>query len=123
MSEEIGEAVSTEGCRPETAPVAVSELPDPALHQLGVWPVVVIQDRYGGTYSRGLWLALQNADERRMRDVFDGPHGDDCDAMEFWMEPPAWIAVGPTPNEAIKALLAKGDVPDPPTCAGKDDWP
>jgi len=25
MSEEIGEAVSTEGCRPETAPVAASE--------------------------------------------------------------------------------------------------
>ena len=78
------------------------------------YPVAIIQDRYSGAYSGGLWLAVAGADaltgHGQMRALYvltDGPHGDDCDAMMFWQEPPEWIAVGATPDDALQALRAK----------------
>jgi len=75
------------------------------------WPVAVIQDRYGGCYSGGAWLAISEAYtpfEHGMSRVDwclnDGPHGGDTEAMMFWIEPPPWIAVGNTPDAAFKAL-------------------
>jgi hypothetical protein len=77
------------------------------------YPIAIIQDRYSGVYSEGIWLAVAQADllhEGRSRADFvlsDGPHGDDADAAEFWATPPDWIAVGNTPQEALDRLLQK----------------
>lgn len=74
------------------------------------FPIVVVQDRYGGAYSRGKWLAISEADRlengayRIIRCLENGPHGDDSDAAEFWANPPTWIAVGQTPDEAVHKL-------------------
>ena len=80
------------------------------------WPVAIIADRYGGSYSGGGWLAISEANERVGGGSLasrvdwcleDGPHGDDTDAMMFWASPPAWIAAGHTPDKALAALQAK----------------
>jgi hypothetical protein len=81
--------------------------------QRDYWPVVILQDRYGGTYSRGKWLALASADGlengayRIVRCLEAGPFGDDTEAIAFWAEPPHWIAVGDTPDQALHALYAR----------------
>ena len=74
----------------------------------------IIQDRYSGAYSGGLWLAVAGADAltghgqmRALYVLIDGPRGDDCDAMMFWQQPPEWIAVGVMPDDALRALRAK----------------
>jgi hypothetical protein len=80
------------------------------------WPIVIVQDRYGGAYSGGAWLAIAKGDEmavetfgasRVMCCLKAGPHGSDTDAMAFWLFPPEWIAAGATPNEATMALIEK----------------
>jgi hypothetical protein len=75
-----------------------------------LYPVAVVEDRYGGAYSKGKWLAiaesnkLENGAYRIVRCLEDGPHGDDTEAAMFWSDPPGWIASGSTPDEAIKNL-------------------
>lgn len=83
-------------------------------------PIALIEDRYFGTYSKGRWLAVSEADlpfEGTTRAGYvlgeDGPHGQDCDAMVFWMDPPAWIAVGDTPDEALAAIRSREPVREP----------
>ncbi len=82
------------------------------------FPVTIVQARYGRTYSGGEWLAVANSDGQidisnfhvisRIEYIMDdGPGGGDTDAMEFWADPPDWIAVGNTPGEALKALEKK----------------
>jgi len=74
------------------------------------YPIAVFEDRYQGTYSQGRWLAVSQADTpvgrvNRAGWLLDnGPFGDDVEAMEFWCAPPAWIAVGDTPEQAIAHL-------------------
>lgn len=83
--------------------------------KLGVdvtYPIAVVEDRYSGTYSGGRWLAIAAADafENGLTRVAfcvedgPGPSGQDGDAMAFWSEPPAWIAVGNTADAAIENL-------------------
>lgn len=83
------------------------------------YPVAIIEDRYGGLYSGGHWLAVAKADERigehgdqtRIQFVLEdetGPHGSDPDAGDFWdNREPDWIASGHTPDEALENLRAK----------------
>ena len=78
------------------------------------YPVAILQDRYGGGYSGGTWIAIRNADtpergtDRLSWVAEDGPSGNDVDAADFWQQPPPWIAVGETPDAALTHLL-KGD--------------
>ena len=88
------------------------------------WPVVILQDRYGGVYSgraglpkRGNWLALHSGEDAapetggigRVEWILScsGPFGDDTEAMLFWETAPDWIAVGETPAEALGNLEMK----------------
>jgi hypothetical protein len=78
-----------------------------------IHPVAILEDRYGGVYSDGKWLAVSGADTldngcyRIVRMLEHGPHGDDGDAMVFWADPPNWIASGDTPDQALANLMAK----------------
>lgn len=80
--------------------------------ETALYPIAVVQDRYNGAYSRGLWIAVADADRlengatRIYHILEDGPHGGDTDAMFFWGSPPPWVAVGNTPDEAVSALLS-----------------
>ena len=96
---------------------------DENLESCELHPIVVIQDRYGGVYSGGNWVAVANADlplvdmdafdpglkyRKRTRSEFalmDGPSSGDPGALKFWSMAPDWIAVGNTPNDAVRNLL------------------
>ena len=85
---------------------------------LSLAPIVVVEDRYGGGYSGGRWLAVATADveiEGLPRSTWvagDGPGDGNISCALFWMEPPAWIAVGQTPDAAIDALASQADAKD-----------
>lgn len=78
-------------------------------------PVVLVQDKFDGAYSKGLWIAIAMADAPvspldidRTRAAFileEGPNGTDEEALKFWTSPPDWVAAGQTPETAIYALL------------------
>lgn len=75
-------------------------------------PVFVCSDRYGGTYSGGAWWAVAHADAlegagTRLDWVLrhhEGPWSHDTAVVGFWVQPPDWIAVGDTPDQACEAL-------------------
>lgn len=72
--------------------------------EVDIYPCTVIMDRYGGTYSGGLWVAL-NEDYHKI--PMTGPDGSDMDCMNFWEEYPRPYGKGETPGEAIKDLKKK----------------
>ena len=78
------------------------------------FPIAIIQDRYGGVYSGGEWLAIANADslyhglERVIWCLRNGPHGADMDARDFWASAPGWIAAANSPSEASGRLRGSG---------------
>jgi hypothetical protein len=78
-----------------------------------LFPVVVFEDRYGGSYAGGAWVAIANATwgggpaASRLDFVFDGAGGGDIEACEFWDEhrETEWIGVGSTPDLAVQVLV------------------
>ena len=86
-----------------------------------LYPVAIVQDRYGGGYSGGMWLAVVDCTEaiagRSRIDwvLNEGPSGGDGDAAEFWCDPPSWIAAASNPDAALLAVLAKNGYEDPST--------
>ena len=89
-------------------------------------PIMVLQDRYGGCYSGGRWLAIREADRlengayRVVRCLEGGPSDEDIEAREFWTNPPSWIAAGQTPDEAVAALIARSSERDGQVLADLD---
>jgi hypothetical protein len=84
------------------------------MSELNLYPTEIHQDRYGGTYSGGLWYAAWMWAEggnysRIEEEIANGPAGGDPDALNFWSNPPRWVAVGSTPNEALDNLKSKWD--------------
>lgn len=82
------------------------------LYPLNLYPVVIIQDRYHGVYAGGLWIAIAEAegddDSRERVDlVWAGALDTDIPAMTFWKDHQhsPWIAVGDTPDQALKNLV------------------
>ena len=89
-------------------------------------PICVFEDRYSGTYSGGAWIAVAMPDKsvgRHYRSVltapthfhyaFDGTHNTDLEAAKFGrlIEVIPWIAVGSTPDEAVRNLKSKAGAP------------
>lgn len=73
-----------------------------------LYPIMVVQSRYGGTYEGGEWHALPNADaawlwsDAYSEYMFDG----DEQAINFWHSADAEkIGRGDTPNAAVLDLL------------------
>jgi len=68
------------------------------------YPVTIVLDRYGGTYSGGEWIAWPLAPE----DVPGEPSGDDGAAIVFWSGRRTHpCGRGSTPNEALANLETK----------------
>jgi len=81
-------------------------------------PIAIIEDRYGGTYSGGEWIAIAKVTDPKTGgatlrllhsepDEEPSPWGGDDDAMNFWDDPPSWVGVGRTPDAALTALKVK----------------
>lgn len=80
------------------------------IDRLTLYPIVIRESRYMGTYEGGEWHAIPkcNSDTWSM-DYFEYLHGDDEDAVEFWsnLEKVKKIGVGKTPNDALADLFKK----------------
>lgn len=69
-----------------------------------VFPISIVQDRYGGTYSeRGPWLAFPCEPWEVPRDPFD----DDTTARNWWSAARLPIGGGRTPDEACGDLVER----------------
>lgn len=68
-----------------------------------IYPLTIVSDRYGGTYSGGNFTAWN-------LDFDEIPHAvnsDDVDCHEFWLENQIVVGKGSTINEAIYDLYLK----------------
>jgi hypothetical protein len=73
-----------------------------------LYPIIVVQSRYGGTYEGGAWHALPNADAAwAWSDTYaDYMFGGDDDAITFWSSDEAKrVGRGGTPNAAVLDLI------------------
>lgn len=60
-----------------------------------------------GTYSGGRWIAIAEWNrEGRLAKIDDEGNGGDVEARDFWYEPPKWVSVGESPQEALNKLMA-----------------
>ena len=90
------------------------------LYRPGLWPVLIVEDRYGGAYSDGEWLAIADAHtladgERTRLDVVEaGAWDGDCECMAFWADlgDVWWIGKGATPDAALADLNRRCDMKD-----------
>jgi hypothetical protein len=72
-----------------------------------VYPLTIVSDRYGGTYSGAEFLAFNLEPERIPKDI----GGSDSEEMDFWEDPERYgayvIGKGDTPDKAAFDLLDK----------------
>ena len=74
---------------------------------ISLYPIMVIQSRYGGIYEGGAWFAVAGT-HNLSTDIMDYLEGDDCDAIDFWAKEHDFpIATGQTPNEAVSNLVIR----------------
>ena len=66
-----------------------------------IYPLTIIYDRYGGSYSGGTYVAFNLEAHKVPAEVF----GDDCTAMRFWKHFKGVVGRGGSPDSAIKDLL------------------
>lgn len=80
--------------------------------KISAFSVEFFEDRYGGVYSRGQWIAYLPVGESPsevgrsgwLRD--NGPNGCDLEAAEFWGDPPSWMAAADSKAEALAKLAS-----------------
>jgi hypothetical protein len=71
-----------------------------------IYPVTIVMDRYTGTYSSALWLAIQIDPDDMPPEIGGG----DSDEEMFWREHDDLkfpIGKGNTPNDALEDLKKK----------------
>jgi hypothetical protein len=72
-----------------------------------LYPVVIYEDRYGGTYSGGRWLAVAQGDNPERNLFLTGAYDGDSEASFWGSNLPKWVGVGATPNDALEDLRHK----------------
>ncbi len=65
-----------------------------------LYPVTIVTDRYGGTYSKGGWLAF-NLPPNELPPEIDA---DDVTCYKFWKSTDILVGRGSTPDEALRDL-------------------
>lgn len=68
-----------------------------------LYPITIIEDRYTGTYSGGLFTAWN----RYACELPEGPAADDVTCMKFWLDNTEPVGVGNTPEAALADLEHK----------------
>jgi hypothetical protein len=71
-----------------------------------IYPCTIVQDRYGGTYSKASWLAFNREPDKIPYAI----GGSDTEEMDFWEGIEygyEWMGKGNTPNEAVLDLREK----------------
>lgn len=70
---------------------------------IDLYPVLIFQTRYGGTYEGGSWAAIANCDV-----IPEDAIGCDTECADWWYsEESKLVGVGNTPDEAYVKMLIK----------------
>ena len=72
----------------------------PSLWNKNNYPTTIIFDRYGSTYSGGIWLAFPCLFDH----IPDEVEGDDGECSTFWNSYDKAVGKGNTPQEAFDSL-------------------
>jgi len=73
-----------------------------------LYPIVIMQSRYGGAYEGGRWIAIGCFESMEKSGLSDYVSGDDDDASAFWSSEAATrIGRGPNPNSAVVDLCTR----------------
>lgn len=67
------------------------------------WPMTIIYDRYGGTYSKAPWIAFP----LEFDEVPEEVHGDDVTCAQFWENYKEPFGLGCSPQIAASDLYTK----------------
>lgn len=70
---------------------------------IDIYPLVIIKDRYMGTYSGGEYTAWNMYHEEIPEDIDE----DDVSCYAFWRSYSGVVGLGKTPDDAIKDLERK----------------
>lgn len=73
--------------------------------RIDLWPILIVQARYGGTYEGGAWVAHAATEV-----VPEKSMGDDFECSEWFADHYEQVGVGGTPNQAVSDLLRKRGV-------------
>jgi hypothetical protein len=68
-----------------------------------LYPVTIVQTRYGGIYEGGTWAAFRVHPEQLPADAFGG----DIVCVPWWADFGKAVGVGATPDAALADLEAK----------------
>ena len=79
------------------------------------YPIMILEDRYNGVYSKGEWIAIARWDipavktmqQTRFEKVNECANGNDIESSIFWSDPPEWVAVGDRPHHALFNLQTR----------------
>lgn len=69
---------------------------------IDLYPIIIREARYGGTYEGGVWVAFSNAETGLPESAF----GDDNECLSFWKSTRSdLVGRGNTPNDAYDDLI------------------
>lgn len=68
-----------------------------------IYPLTIVKDRYGGSYSEGWFLAFNLDPDEVPTEI----HSDDMTCMDFWNDFNGIVGKGNTPGEAHLDLSKK----------------
>lgn len=66
-----------------------------------IYPLTIITDRYGGTYSGGKYLAFN----KEYYEISTAVNGEDVECMNFWKCYSDIVGKGNSPKEAVENLV------------------
>ena len=70
-----------------------------------IWPLIIVSDRYNGSYSSGRFTAWNLESDQVPTDIY----GCDTECCEFWRKNDIPVGLGTTIQEAIDDLAKKLD--------------
>jgi hypothetical protein len=71
-----------------------------------IYPITICQDRYGGCYSDGQWLAFNLYPDEVPNEIYS----DDITCCSFWVNCELVVGKGNSPEEALNDLYNKNTI-------------
>ncbi len=98
--------LSSPAVRSASLPIVSTSRPPATLTPIAanrLYPVTIVQTRYGGIYEGGAWAAFLSRPEEIPPDAFGG----DSVCVSWWSDFVYAVGVGATPDSALADLKAK----------------
>lgn len=77
---------------------------------VALWPIMIVQDRYRGTYTGAQWIAIPQAD--MAEDLETTVWGDDIECIDWadsFIKKDKRVGIGDTPDQALSDLYTTAE--------------